>query len=66
MHLHLYKRSCPSVRLSVGQSVGRSVMLSSKSRKNGPLRIVDDLDSAGRGKKEGQGGRDERKEGREE
>ena len=49
-------------------------MLSSKSMKNGPLRIVNDLDSAGRGKKrdeeergtgrkEGRGGRmDEERE----
>merc|ERR1712237_71361 len=60
----------------VGWSVGWSVMLSSKSMKNGLLRILNDLDSAGRGKKrdkeeggarrkEGQGGRmDRRKEGR--
>ena len=32
-------------------------MLSSKSIKNGLLRILNDLDSAGRGKKEGRGGR---------
>ena len=48
-------------------------MLSSKSMKNCPLRIVNDLDSAGRGKKrdeeeggtrkEGQGGRSEGEEG---
>ena len=36
---------------SVGPSVGRSVMLSSKSLKNGLLRILNDLDSAGLGKK---------------
>ena len=47
MRLHLYKRPCPSV----GRSVGRSVMLSSKSLKNGLLRILNDLDSAGQGKK---------------
>ena len=51
MRPHLYKRPCPSVGWSVGRSVGRSVMLSSKSLKNGLLRILNDLDSAGRGKK---------------
>ena len=61
MRPQLYKRPCPSV----GWLVGPSVMLSSKSMKNGLLRILNDLDSAGRGKK-----RDEeeemtrRKEGR--
>ena len=35
----------------VGRSVGPSVMLLSKSLKNGLLRILNDLDSAGRGKK---------------
>ena len=56
------------VRWSVGWSVRPSVMLSSKSMKNGLLWILNDLDSAGRGKKkdeeeggtkrkEGQGGR---------
>ena len=39
------------VRWSVGWSVGWSVMLSSKSLKNGLLQILNDLDSAGRGKK---------------
>ena len=58
MRPHLYKRPCPSVRPSVGRSVSRSVMLSSKSMKNGLLRILDDLDSAGRG-----GRRDEEEEG---
>ena len=53
--LHLYKRPCPSVRPSVGPSVGRSVTLSSKSIKNGLLRILSDLDSARR--KERRGGR---------
>ena len=48
---HLYRRPCPSVGQSVGWSVGQSVMLSSKSMKNGFLRILNDLDSAGRGKK---------------
>ena len=62
---HLYKRSCPSVRWSVGRLVGRSVMLLSKSMKNGLLRILNDLDSAGRGKKrdEEEGGT-RRKKGR--
>ena len=35
---HLYKRPCPSV--------GPSVMLSSKSVKNGFFRFLNDLDSA--------------------
>ena len=49
----------------VGRLVRRSVMLSSKSMKNGLLRILNDLDSAGRGKKrdEEEGGT-RRKEGR--
>ena len=59
MRPHLYKRSCPSVGWLVGPLVGRSVMLSSKSLKNGLLRILNILDSAGRGKKEGRGKRDE-------
>ena len=42
MRPHLYKRSCPLV----GRSVRWSVMLSSKSLKNGLLRILNDLDSA--------------------
>ena len=74
MHPHLCKRPCPSVGRSVGPSVRRSVMLSSKSIKNGLLRIVNDLDSAGRGKKrdkeeggawrkEGRGGRMDGEEG---
>ena len=62
--------------LSVGPSVRWSVMLSSKSMKNGLLRILNDLDSAGRGgrrdeeeggtrRKEERGGRrDERNKGR--
>ena len=69
MRPHLYKRSCPLV----GRSVGPSVMLSSISLKNGLLRILNDLDSAGRGKKrdeeegglrrkEGRGGRRDREE----
>ena len=65
MRPHLYKRPCPSVGWSVGSSVGRSVMLSSKSMKNGLLRILNDFVSAGRGKKrdEEEGGT-RRKEGR--
>ena len=51
MRPHLYKRPCPSVGWLVGPSVRRSVMLSSKSMKNRLLRILNDLDSAGRGKK---------------
>ena len=53
------------VRRLVGWSVGPSVMLSSKSIKNGLLRTLNDLDSAGRGKKrdEEEGGT-RRKEGR--
>ena len=43
---------------SVSWSVGRSVMLSSKSMKNRLLRILNDLDSAGRG-----GRRDEEERG---
>ena len=35
----------------VRPSVGRLVMLSSKSMKNGLLRVLNDLNSAGRGKK---------------
>jgi len=42
MRPHLYKRPCPSVGPSVGRLVRRSVMLSSKSLKNGLLRILND------------------------
>ena len=49
MRTHLYKRPCPSVGPMVGWLIRRSVMLSSKSMKNGLLRILNDLDSAGRG-----------------
>ena len=38
------------VRRLVGPPAGPSVMLSSKSMKNGLLPILNDLDSAGRGK----------------
>ena len=53
MRPHLYKRSC--------LLAGPLIMLSSKLLKNGLLQILNDLDSAGRGKKrdeeEGRGGR---------
>ena len=63
-----------SVRPLVGRSVGPSVTLSSKSIKTGLLRILNDLDSAGRGRKrdveeggtrrkEGRGGRMDEEEG---
>ena len=60
MRPHLYKRPCPSV----GRLIGWSVMLLSKSMKNGLIRILNGLDSAGRGKKrdEEEGGT-RRKEG---
>ena len=45
-----------SIRGLVRRLVGPSVMLSSKSLKNGLLRILNDLDSAGRGKKRGEEG----------
>ena len=49
----------------VGPLVCPSVMLSSKSMKNGLLRILNDLDSAGRGKKRDKEKRGmRRKEGR--
>ena len=62
MRLHLYKRPCPSV----GCSVRPSIMLLSKSMKNGLIRILKCLDSAEQGKKreEEEGGRRRRKEGR--
>ena len=44
------------VRPLVGRLVGPSVMLLSKSLKNGLLWILNDLDSAGRGKKRGEEG----------
>ena len=53
------------VRPLVGRSVGRLVTLSSKSMKNGHLRILNDLDNAGRGRKrDEEEGRTRRKEGR--
>ena len=63
---------CPSVGPLVGPSVRPSVTLSSKPMKNGHLRILNDSDSAGRGRKrdkeeggtrrkEGRGRRDEEK-----
>ena len=67
---------CVLASLKESLSVGPSVMLSSKSMKNGILRILNDLDSAGLGgrrdeedgvtrRKEGRGGRRKgRKEGR--
>ena len=51
MRPHLYKRLCPSVGPSAGWSAGPSLMLLSKSMKNALLRILNDLDSTGRGKK---------------
>ena len=51
MRLHLYKRPRPSVGWLVRLSVSWSVMFPSKSMKNGLLRILSDLDLAGRGKK---------------
>ena len=61
MRPHLYTRACPLV----GRLVAWSVMLSSKSMKNGLLGILNDLDRSGRGKKrdEEEGGTG-RKEGR--
>ena len=55
----------PSVGRSVGPSVGPSVTLSSKSMKNGLLRFLNDLESAGqeRWRVEEEGGT-RRKEGR--
>ena len=49
MRPHLYKRPCPLVRPSVGPLVRWCLMLLSKSMKNGLLRILNDLDRAGRG-----------------
>ena len=48
---HLNKRPCLSVGPLVRPLVRRSVTLSSKSTKNGHLRILNDSDSAGRGRK---------------
>ena len=68
MRPHLYKRPCPSVGPSVRPLVGRSVMLLSNWVKNGPLRILNDLDSAGRvGRRdEEEGGTGGRRDGRKE
>ena len=56
-------RGC--VRPSVRRPVGPSVMLSSKSMKNGLVRILNDLDSAGRGeRRDKEKGGTRRKEGR--
>ena len=68
--MHLYISADPSV----GPSVRPSVMLSSKSMKYGLIRILNDLDSAGRGgrrdekeggtrRKDGRGGRSDVEEG---
>ena len=54
------------VRRSIGWLVGPFIMLLSKLMKNGLLRILNDLDSAGpagRGRKEGRGGRRDEEEG---
>ena len=65
MHPHVYKRPCPSVRRLVGPSVRPSVMLLSKSMKNGLIPILHDLDSAGRGgRRDEEEGGTGRKEGR--
>ena len=72
MRPHLYKRPCLSVRWLVGRSVGNVFV---KIDENGLLRILNDLDSAGRGgrrdeeevgmrRKEERGRRDERNKGR--
>ena len=63
MRPHLYKSPCPSVGRLVDPSVGRSVMLLSKLMKNGLLRILNDLDSAGLGKKRDGGRRGEEEGG---
>ena len=63
MGLHLYKRPCPSASPSVGPLVGRLVMLLSKSMKNGLIWILNDLDSAGLGKKRDGGRRGEEEGG---
>ena len=56
----------PFLDASVGPLVGWSVMLSSKSIKNGLLQILNDLDSAGRGgRRDEEEGGTKRKEGQE-
>ena len=64
MRPHLYKRPCPSVRPSVGPLVRWCLMLLSKSMKNGLLRILNDLDRAGRRKRREEEGGTGRKVGR--
>ena len=64
MRPHLYKRPCPSVRPSVGPLVRWCLMLLSKSMKNGLLRILNDLDRAGRRKRREEEGGTGRMEGR--
>ncbi len=49
--------------LSVSPSVGWSIILSSMLMKNGHQWILNDFDSAGRGRKEGRGRRKEEEEG---
>ena len=63
--MRLYKRPCPSVGWLVGWLVGWSVMLSSNQAKNVILRILNDLESAGRGgRRDGEEGGTGRKERR--
>ena len=59
MHPYLYKRPC----LLVGWLVHWLVMLLSKSMKNGLILILNDLDSAGLGKKRDGGRRGEEEGG---
>ena len=59
---HLYMRPCPSVRWSVGRLVGNAFV---QIDENGHLRILNDLDNAGRGRKrDKEEGGTRRKEGR--
>ena len=53
---HLYKNPCPSIGPSVRWPVRPSdgVTLSSKSMKNGLIRILNVLEGAGRGRKRGE------------
>ena len=63
---HLYKRPCPTIGRRVGPAVGNAFV---KIDENGLLWILNDLDSAGRGRKgqegeqEGRGGRSDEEEG---